>query len=40
MLGIAESHATKAYDKIKYLVPYMPPTFGQELQVPRMTLAP
>jgi tetratricopeptide (TPR) repeat protein len=34
MLGIAESHAIKAYDKIKFRLPYMPDTFGAELQTP------
>jgi tetratricopeptide (TPR) repeat protein len=34
MLGIAESHAIKAYDKIKYRLPYLPDTFGLELQAP------
>ena len=34
MLGIAESHAIKAYDKIKYRIPYMPDSFNVELEPP------
>ena len=34
MLGIAESHAVKAFDRIKYRLPHMPSTFGLELEPP------
>jgi hypothetical protein len=32
--GIAESHAIKAYDKVKYLVPFLPTSFGNDIEAP------
>ena len=34
MLVIAEAHATKAYDKVKFRIPQMPSSFGGEVEAP------
>lgn len=34
MLGIAESHASRAYERVAWMLPHMPPAFGAELEPP------